>query len=227
MKNKITIAIDGYAACGKSTLAKDLAKALAYTFIDSGAMYRAVALYCLDHKLIDDSGHINLAQLENSIGDISIEISTDQKVFLNQQDITEAIRTPRVAAIVSKIAAIKVVRQKLVEEQQALGKAGGIVMDGRDIGSVVFPDAELKLFVTASDEIRTQRRLAELQSKGEQQTEAEVLANLKSRDHQDSTRAESPLVQVADAIVLDTSDLSREQQLKWALLEVQKIVEKI
>ena len=227
MKNKITIAIDGYAACGKSTLAKDLAKALAYTFIDSGAMYRAVALYCLDHKLIDDSGHINLAQLENSIGDISIEISTDQKVFLNQQDITEAIRTPRVAAIVSKIAAIKVVRQKLVEEQQALGKAGGIVMDGRDIGSVVFPDAELKLFVTASDEIRTQRRLAELQTKGEQQTEAEVLANLKSRDHQDSTRAESPLVQVADAIVLDTSDLSREQQLKWALLEVQKIVEKI
>jgi cytidylate kinase len=227
MKNKITIAIDGYAACGKSTLAKDLAKALAYTFIDSGAMYRAVALYCLDHKLIDDSGHINLAQLENSIGDISIEISTDQKVFLNQQDITEAIRTPRVAAIVSKIAAIKVVRQKLVEEQQALGKSGGIVMDGRDIGSVVFPDAELKLFVTASDEIRTQRRLAELQSKGEQQTEAEVLANLKSRDHQDSTRAESPLVQVADAIVLDTSDLSREQQLKWALLEVQKIVEKI
>jgi cytidylate kinase len=227
MKNKITIAIDGYAACGKSTLAKDLAKALAYTFIDSGAMYRAVALYCLDHKLIDDSGHINLAQLENSIGDISIEISTDQKVFLNQQDITEAIRTPRVAAIVSKIAAIKVVRQKLVEEQQALGKSGGIVMDGRDIGSVVFPDAELKLFVTASDEIRTQRRLAELQSKGEQQTEAEVLANLKSRDHQDSTRAESPLVQVADAIVLDTSMLNREQQLKWALLEVQKIVEKI
>jgi len=227
MKNKITIAIDGYAACGKSTLAKDLAKALAYTFIDSGAMYRAVALYCLDHKLIDDSGHINLAQLENSIGDISIEISTDQKVFLNQQDITEVIRTPRVAAIVSKIAAIKVVRQKLVEEQQALGKSGGIVMDGRDIGSVVFPDAELKLFVTASDEIRTQRRLAELQSKGEQQTEAEVLANLKSRDHQDSTRAESPLVQVADAIVLDTSMLNREQQLKWALLEVQKIVEKI
>lgn len=227
MKNKITIAIDGYAACGKSTLAKDLAKALAYTFIDSGAMYRAVALYCLDHKLIDENGHINLAQLENSIGDISIEISTDQKVFLNQQDITEAIRTPRVAAIVSKIAAIKVVRQKLVEEQQALGKSGGIVMDGRDIGSVVFPDAELKLFVTASDEIRTQRRLAELQSKGEQQTEAEVLANLKSRDHQDSTRAESPLVQVADAIVLDTSMLNREQQLKWALLEVQKIVENI
>lgn len=227
MKNKITIAIDGYAACGKSTLAKDLAKALGYTFIDSGAMYRAVALYCLENQLIDENGVVDEAQLEKSINEIRIAISTDQKVFLNQADITEAIRTPRVAAIVSKIAAIKVVRQKLVEQQQALGKAGGIVMDGRDIGSVVFPNAELKLFVTASDAIRTQRRLAELHSKGELQTEAEVLANLKSRDHQDSTRAESPLVQVADAVVLDTSDLSREQQLKWALREVQKIVEKL
>lgn len=225
MKNKITIAIDGYAACGKSTLAKDLAKALGYTFIDSGAMYRAVALYCLENQLIDENGVVDQAQLEKSIAELRIEISTDQKVFLNQADITEAIRTPKVAAIVSKIAAIKEVRQKLVEQQQALGKAGGIVMDGRDIGSVVFPNAELKLFVTASDAIRTQRRLAELHSKGELQTEAEVLANLKSRDHQDSTRAESPLVQVADAIVLDTSDLNREEQLAWALLEVQKIIE--
>jgi cytidylate kinase len=225
MKNKITIAIDGYAACGKSTLAKDLAKALGYTFIDSGAMYRAVALYCLEKQLIDENGVIDQAQLEKSIADLRIEISSDQKVFLNQADITEAIRTPKVAAIVSKIAAIKVVRQKLVEQQQALGKAGGIVMDGRDIGSVVFPNAELKLFVTASDAIRTQRRLAELQSKGEQQSEAEVLDNLKSRDLQDSTRAESPLIQVADAIVLDTSNLNREEQLAWALLEVKKIIE--
>lgn len=225
MKNKITIAIDGYAACGKSTLAKDLAKALGYTFIDSGAMYRAVALYCLEKQLIDENGDIDQAQLEKSIAELRIEISSDQKVFLNQADITEAIRTPKVAAIVSKIAAIKVVRQKLVEQQQALGKAGGIVMDGRDIGSVVFPNAELKLFVTASDAIRTQRRLAELQSKGEQQSEAEVLDNLKSRDLQDSTRAESPLIQVADAIVLDTSNINREEQLAWALLEVKKIIE--
>jgi len=225
MKNKITIAIDGYAACGKSTLAKDLAKALGYTFIDSGAMYRAVALYCLEKQLIDENGVVDQAQLEKSIAELRIEISSDQKVFLNQADITEAIRTPKVAAIVSKIAAIKVVRQKLVEQQQALGKAGGIVMDGRDIGSVVFPNAELKLFVTASDAIRTQRRLAELQSKGEQQSEAEVLDNLKSRDLQDSTRAESPLIQVADAIVLDTSNLNREEQLAWALLEVKKIIE--
>jgi cytidylate kinase len=225
MKNKITIAIDGYAACGKSTLAKDLAKALGYTFIDSGAMYRAVALYCLEKQLIDENGDIDQAQLEKSIAELRIEISSDQKVFLNQADITETIRTPKVAAIVSKIAAIKVVRQKLVEQQQALGKAGGIVMDGRDIGSVVFPNAELKLFVTASDAIRTQRRLAELQSKGEQQSEAEVLDNLKSRDLQDSTRAESPLIQVADAIVLDTSNINREEQLAWALLEVKKIFE--
>lgn len=226
MKNKITIAIDGYAACGKSTLAKDLAKALGYTFIDSGAMYRAVALYCLENQLIDENGIIDQVQLEKSIAALQIEIRSDQKVFLNQVDITEAIRTPRVAGIVSKIAAIKVVRQKLVEKQQALGKAGGIVMDGRDIGSVVFPDAELKLFVTASDAIRTQRRLAELQSKGEQQSEAEVLDNLKSRDLQDSTRAESPLVQVADAIVLDTSNLNREEQLAWALKKVQQLLEK-
>jgi cytidylate kinase len=226
MKNKITIAIDGYAACGKSTLAKDLAKALGYTFIDSGAMYRAVALYCLENQLIDENGIIDQVQLEKSIAALQIEIRSDQKVFLNQVDITEAIRTSRVAGIVSKIAAIKVVRQKLVEKQQALGKAGGIVMDGRDIGSVVFPDAELKLFVTASDAIRTQRRLAELQSKGEQQSEAEVLDNLKSRDLQDSTRAESPLVQVADAIVLDTSNLNREEQLAWALKKVQQLLEK-
>jgi len=226
MKKKITIAIDGYAACGKSTLAKDLAKALGYTFIDSGAMYRAVALYCLEKQLVDENGVVDQEQLEESISELRIEISADQKVFLNQADITEAIRTPRVAAIVSKIAAIKVVRQKLVEQQQALGKLGGIVMDGRDIGSVVFPYAELKLFVTASDAIRTHRRLAELHSKGEQQTETQVLANLKSRDHQDSTRTESPLIQVTDAVVLDTSNLSREQQLSWALEKVQQLLQK-
>lgn len=227
MKKKITIAIDGFAACGKSTLAKDLAKALGYTFIDSGAMYRAVALYCLDNALIDAQGNIKLEPLERAIGTLSIQISPDQKVFLNSQEITEAIRTPRVAAIVSKVAAIKLVRRQLVAQQQALGKDGGIVMDGRDIGSVVFPSAELKLFVTASDEVRTQRRLTELLSKGEHQSKDEVFTNLKSRDLHDSTRIESPLVQVADAIVLDTSELNRDQQLNMALQEVQKILEKI
>lgn len=217
MKKKITIAIDGFAACGKSTLAKDLAKALGYTFIDTGAMYRAVAFYCLEHQLITENGEYNAEQITAALPLISIALSPDQKVWLNQVDVTEEIRTPKVAGIVSKIAAIKTVRIKLVEQQQAMGSQGGIVMDGRDIASVVFPKAELKLFVRASDEVRTQRRLAELQAKGESMSEADVLANLKSRDLQDSTREESPLIQVPDAIVLDTSAHTRETQLEWAL----------
>jgi cytidylate kinase len=217
MKKKITIAIDGYAACGKSTLAKDLAKALGYTFIDTGAMYRAVALYCLEHKLITTDGDFNLQAIISALPAISIALSTDQKVWLNQIDVTHEIRTPKVVGIVSKIAAIKEVRAKLVEQQQEMGKQGGIVMDGRDIASVVFPNAELKLFVLASDEVRTQRRLAELLTKGETMTQAAVLENLKSRDLQDSTRAESPLIQVPEAIVLDTSAHTRESQLEWAL----------
>ena len=217
MKKKITIAIDGYAACGKSTLAKDLAKALGYTFIDTGAMYRAVAFYCLEQNLITETGIYNTEQITAALPLISIALSPDQKVWLNQVDVTEEIRTPKVASIVSKIAAIKAVRIKLVEQQQAMGSQGGIVMDGRDIASVVFPNAELKLFVLASDEVRTQRRLAELRAKGETMSEAEVLANLKSRDLQDSTREESPLIQVPDAIVLDTSAHTRESQLEWAL----------
>ncbi|MFM1853475.1 MAG: hypothetical protein RL164_793 [Bacteroidota bacterium] len=217
MKKKITIAIDGFAACGKSTLAKDLAKALGYTFIDTGAMYRAGAFYCLEHQLITENGEFNVEQITAALPLISIALSPDQKVWLNQIDVTEEIRTPKVASIVSKIAAIKAVRIKLVEQQQAMGSQGGIVMDGRDIASVVFPKAELKLFVRASDEVRTQRRLAELQAKGESMSEADVLANLKSRDLQDSTREESPLIQVPDAIVLDTSAHTRETQLEWAL----------
>ncbi|MEN9743020.1 MAG: hypothetical protein RLZZ65_825 [Bacteroidota bacterium] len=225
MKKKITIAIDGYAACGKSTLAKDLAKALGYTFIDTGAMYRAVALYCLEHKLITTDGDFNLQAIISALPAISIALSTDQKVWLNQIDVTHEIRTPKVVGIVSKIAAIKEVRAKLVEQQQEMGKQGGIVMDGRDIASVVFPNAELKLFVLASDEVRTQRRLAELLTKGETMTQAAVLENLKSRDLQDSTRKESPLIQVPEAIVLDTSAHTRESQLEWALEIAKQLLE--
>jgi cytidylate kinase len=217
MKKKITIAIDGFAACGKSTLAKDLAKALGYTFIDTGAMYRAVAFYCLEHQLITENGEFNAEQITAALPLISIALSPNQKVWLNRVDVTEEIRTPKVASIVSIIAAVKAVRIKLVEQQQDMGSQGGIVMDGRDIASVVFPNAEFKLFVLASDEVRTQRRLAELRAKGETMNEAEVLANLKSRDLQDSTREESPLIQVPDAIVLDTSAHTRETQLEWAL----------
>lgn len=224
MAKKITIAIDGYAACGKSTLAKALAQALNYTFIDSGAMYRAVAFYCLEKQLIDNKGVIQKEQLEKSLQNIEIEMTPDQSIFLNNQDITDAIRMPRVANVVSQVATIKSVRHKLVELQQAMGKNGGIVMDGRDIGTIVFPDAELKIFVTASTEVRTARRLAELKAKGEHIAAHEVTKNLLERDHLDSTRAESPLKQAANAIVLDTTHLSREEQLQWALERVRLLV---
>ncbi|MEY3086689.1 MAG: hypothetical protein RLZ93_610 [Bacteroidota bacterium] len=224
MQKKITIAIDGYAGCGKSTLAKALAKALDYTFIDSGAMYRAVAFYCLENNLVLEQDEIAEATLIQQLDQISIQLGSDQRVWLNDQDITEVIRSPRVAGIVSKVAAIKAVRVKLVELQRQMSAAGGIVMDGRDIGTVVFPDAELKIFVTASIEVRTQRRLEELRAKGEVVDQLAVEENLKSRDHQDSTRAESPLKQAADALVLDTSALSREEQLSWALARVALLV---
>jgi CMP/dCMP kinase len=224
MQKKITIAIDGYAACGKSTLAKALAKALDYTFIDSGAMYRAVAYYCLEHAIISFNEELDQAKLLRHLDQISIQIDSDQKVWLNNQDITEVIRSPKVAAIVSKVAAIKEVRVKLVDLQRQMSIGGGIVMDGRDIGTVVFPDAELKIFVTASIQIRTQRRLDELNAKGETIAAAEVEQNLLARDEQDSTRTESPLKQAADAVVLDTTDLSREQQLQWALARVALLV---
>jgi cytidylate kinase len=224
MQKKITIAIDGYAACGKSTLAKALAQQLQYIFIDSGAMYRAVAFYCLENELIDREGIIQIQQLEKHLHNIKIEMTPDQKIFLNAQDITDAIRTPRVAAVVSQVAALKAVRTKLVELQQQMGVNGGIVMDGRDIGTVVFPAAELKIFVTASAEVRTQRRLAELEAKGEQTDAQSVQQNLLQRDHLDSTRKESPLAQASDAIVLDTTELSREAQLAWALARVALLV---
>jgi cytidylate kinase len=224
MQKKITIAIDGYAGCGKSTLAKALAKALNYTFIDSGAMYRAVAFYCLEQGFISEEDEIDSTQLLQQLDQISIILSPDQKVWLNNQDITEVIRSPKVAGVVSKVAAIKAVRTKLVELQRQMSVGGGIVMDGRDIGTVVFPDAELKIFVTASIEVRTQRRLAELKAKGENIDEVTVQQNLLDRDHQDSTRAESPLKQAADAVVLDTSALNREEQLAWALARVALLV---
>jgi cytidylate kinase len=224
MQKKITIAIDGYAGCGKSTLAKALAKALNYTFIDSGAMYRAVAFYCLEQGFISDDDEIDSTQLLQQLDQISIILSSDQKVWLNNQDITEVIRSPKVAGVVSKVAAIKAVRTKLVELQRQMSIGGGIVMDGRDIGTVVFPNAELKIFVTASIEVRTQRRLAELKAKGEVIDKMAVQQNLLDRDHQDSTRAESPLKQAAEAVVLDTSALNREEQLAWALARVALLV---
>jgi cytidylate kinase len=224
MQKKITIAIDGYAACGKSTLAKSLAKHLGYTFVDSGAMYRAVAYYSLENGLILENDAIDEAKLLQVLNSLSIQLGTDQKVWLNDKDVTEVIRSPRVASIVSKVATIKAVREQLVLLQRQMSIGGGIVMDGRDIGTVVFPHAELKIFVTASIEVRTQRRLEELKAKGELIDKAAVKQNLIDRDHQDSTRQESPLKKAADAIILDTSDLSREEQLNWAIERVSLLV---
>jgi len=224
MQKKITIAIDGYAACGKSTLAKSLAKHLGYTFVDSGAMYRAVAYYSLENGLILENDAIDEAKLLQVLNSLSIQLGTDQKVWLNDKDVTKVIRSPRVASIVSKVATIKVVREQLVLLQRQMSIGGGIVMDGRDIGTVVFPHAELKIFVTASIEVRTQRRLEELKAKGELIDKAAVKQNLIDRDHQDSTRQESPLKKAADAIILDTSDLSREEQLNWAIERVSLLV---
>ncbi len=225
---RITIAIDGFSSCGKSTLAKDLAKKLNYTFIDSGAMYRGIALYCLQNNLIQN-GIVKESELINHLPSIKIHFEFNQKegksdLYLNDKNVETAIRTIEVAQVVSKVAAIKEVRQQLVKIQQSFGEDGGIVMDGRDIGTVVFPNAELKIFVTASESIRTERRFLELTAKGDSVTREEVLENLKERDLIDTTREESPLKQAKDAKVLDNSNLNKEEQLKIVLDWLKTIV---
>ena len=225
MKKKITIAIDGHSACGKSTLAKGLAKALSYRYVDSGAMYRGATLYALENdcfeKELDEAKFIHI--LDDFQLDFKI-ISGINSLFLNGENVENEIRQPHIAERVSKVARIKKVRRKMVAQQKKWGKKGGIVMDGRDIGSVVFPDAELKLFVTASVDVRTQRRLDELKNNGVTQNFDEVKNNLTERDYLDSTRKESPLIQVEDAIILDNSELSIEEQLDWALAKVNEIL---
>ena len=227
IKKQITIAIDGYSACGKSTLAKDLAKKLSFIFIDSGAMYRGVALYCLQNNLFDEDSnpkHLEIIQALKNIT-LSFQLINDNNcLLLNGKNVEELIRGTEVAAVVSKVATIKEVRIKLVMEQQKMGENGGIVMEGRDIGSVVFPSAELKLFITASQEIRAQRRFLELKSKGIEAKINEISSNLAERDLMDSSRKESPLIQVADAIVLDNSKLTREEQLDFVLDLVRNLV---
>jgi cytidylate kinase len=227
IKKQITIAIDGYSACGKSTLAKDLAKKLSFIFIDSGAMYRGVALYCLQNNLFDADGNPKQVDIIHALKNITLSfqlINDNNCLFLNGKNVEELIRGVEVAAVVSKVARIKEVRMKLVMEQQKMGANGGIVMEGRDIGSVVFPKAELKLFITASQEIRTQRRYLELKSKGIEAKIETISSNLAERDLMDSSRKESPLIQVADAIVLDNSKSTREEQLDFVLDLVRNLV---
>jgi cytidylate kinase len=225
----ITIAIDGYSSCGKSTLAKALAAVLSYTFIDSGAMYRGITLFALQQGLIktEEEG-VDEQLLIEALKSISIEFksvqdSTSKHLFLNGKDVEREIRAMEVASRVSSIASIREVREKLVAMQRELGKNGGIVMDGRDIGSVVFPEAELKIFVTAAPEVRAQRRYLELINKGDQVTLAEVTSNLAERDHLDTTRSESPLIQTPDARVLDNTNLTPQEQLELALSWVNEL----
>ena len=227
IKKQITIAIDGYSACGKSTLAKDLAKKLSFIFIDSGAMYRGVALYCLQNNLFDADGTPKQVEIIQALKNITLSfqlINDNNCLLLNGKNVEELIRGTEVAAVVSKVATIKEVRVKLVMEQQKMGANGGIVMEGRDIASVVFPCAELKLFITASPEIRAQRRYLELKSKGIETNINTISLNLAERDLMDSSRKESPLIQVADAIVMDNSKLTREEQLDFVLNLVSNLV---
>lgn len=220
MNNKITIAVDGYSSTGKSTLAKELAKHLSYIYVDSGAMYRCVALYAVQANLYNPD--LNKAELVKQLDRVTIsfkydEISKQNRTFLNGKDVEDEIRTLKVSNKVSEVAAIPDVRKHLVKIQKALGKNKGVVMDGRDIGTVVFPDAELKIFMTADPNIRAKRRFEELTAKGEKVNFKAVLANLTTRDADDTSRADSPLIQAADALVLDNSNLSRQEQFKIAV----------
>jgi cytidylate kinase len=226
MGHKITIAIDGYSSCGKSTLARELAKHLHYVFIDSGAMYRGVTLHAMRSGCIVNKD-INRGMLIHSLGEIDVKFQLNPEtkspeLILNGENVEHEIRTPEVSSFVSPVAAIKEVREVLVAQQKAMGLSGGIVMDGRDIGSIVFPEAELKLFITAEMSVRVDRRFQELKFRGINSTREEVQNNLTRRDHIDSTRKESPLLQTEDAIVIDNTNFTKDQQLEVARELVEK-----
>ena len=220
MNTKITIAIDGHSSTGKSTVAKQLAKALDYIYVDTGAMYRAVTWYAIKNGFINETINTNLLieELPNiDIRFVQVSNFAYPVIHVNGVNAEEEIRSIEVSKWVSKVAAISEVRKKLVEQQQQMGKDKGIVMDGRDIGTVVFPDAELKLFMTASVEVRAERRYNELLAKGKDIQYKEVLDNVISRDFQDSTRKDSPLIQAKDAVLIDNSKISREEQFNMIL----------
>lgn len=225
---KITIAIDGHSSTGKSTLAKQLAKALDYIYVDSGAMYRAVTLYVLEQGFISDEKFDPNALISN-IENVNIEFKKEGNnptvLYLNNKEVSSKIRGMEVSNLVSKVAALPQVRQCLVKEQRKMGQNKGIVMDGRDIGTVVFPEAELKIFMTASAQTRTQRRFDELTAKGEQVDFDEVYENITSRDYKDSTRADSPLTQAKDARVLDNTNLTQSQQYKIVMDWIKDLID--
>ncbi|WP_370524411.1 (d)CMP kinase [Bacteroides sp. 224] len=226
---KITIAIDGFSSSGKSTMAKDLAKEIGYIYIDSGAMYRAVTLYSMENGLFDENNRIKAEELEKQINNIHISFQLNPNTlrpdtYLNGVNVENKIRSMAVSEKVSPVSALGFVREALVAQQQKMGKAKGIVMDGRDIGTVVFPDAELKIFVTASPETRAQRRYEELKAKGQEVSFDEILENVKQRDYIDQNREIAPLRQAADALLLDNGELSIAQQKEWLMNQYQKAV---
>ncbi len=227
MKN-ITIAIDGFSSTGKSTLAKQLAKHLGYIYVDTGAMYRAIALFAMQNGYVSKD-FLDKESLVNSLPSIKLHFQFNAdlgfaEMYLNEVNVEKEIRTIEVSSFVSKIAEISEVRAKLVEQQQEMGKNKAIVMDGRDIGTVVFPDAELKIFMTASPETRAQRRFDELEAKGDVVTYEEVLTNVQERDYIDTHRDDSPLVMADDAIEIDNSYLTREEQFDTVLELVEEII---
>jgi len=229
--NKITIAIDGYSSCGKSTLAKALSEKLGYIFIDTGAMYRAVTLFTVRQGWVSDT-HFDQENLIANLDDIQLHFEVSPatgkpEIFLNDENVESEIRSMAISSQVSKVASIREVRVKLVAEQQKMGAKGGVVMDGRDIGSVVFPNAELKLFITAKPEIRAERRFKELAAVNPEVNIEEIRKNLEERDFLDSTRLESPLVRTDDAVLIDNSDLTPQEQLDVVLDLVNQIIIKV
>lgn len=227
---KITIAIDGFSSCGKSTMAKDLAKEIGYIYVDTGAMYRSVTLYALRHNLFNADGSIREEELKAQMKNIDISFQLNKTTgrpdtFLNGENVEKDIRSLEVSSHVSPIATLPFVRAALVAQQQRMGAGKGIVMDGRDIGTVVFPDAELKIFVTASAEVRAQRRYDELKAKGMEADFNDILKNVEERDYIDSHRATSPLRKAPDAIELDNSNLTIAQQQQWLYEQYRKVAE--
>ncbi len=220
---KINIAVDGVSSSGKSTMAKDLAKEIGYVYIDSGAMYRAITLYCMQNNIINPDKTINESKLKEHLPNIDIRFKLNPETgrpdtYLNGKNVEKEIRGMEVSQLVSPVSAIGFLRKEMVKQQQKMSLNKGVVMDGRDIGTVVFPDAELKIFVSASPEIRAKRRIDELRMKGDTKTSyEEVLENIKYRDHHDQNRKESPLRKADDAITLDNSNINIEQQLQWAI----------
>ena len=227
---KITIAIDGHSSCGKSTMAKELARKLGYIYVDTGAMYRTVTLYAMRNNLFTADGEVKTNELQKSMNNIKVSFRINEETgrpdaCLNDECVENIIRSIEVSNHVSKIAAIPFVREAMVEQQRRMGAEKGIVMDGRDIGTTVFPDAELKIFVTASAKVRAQRRYEELQQKGMPADFDEILKNVEERDYIDSHREVSPLRQAEDAILLDNSDLTIPQQNEWLLQQVEKALQ--